>query len=374
MEEINDQEVTQEEAVTQTEETPTNSATEVLEDGTYRVDFSRMAEEPTEDTTVEEPMVEETVEEQEVPVLQDVTDEPEPEYTEAPTVEEQIEQPNSEPQIELPEAVKSLIDFMEETGGTIEDYARLNADYSSVDENSLLLEYYKSTKPHLSREEIEFMIDDKFSFDEDMDEERDIRRKKLAYKEELLHAKNHLEGLKSKYYQELKLGSRLTKDQQQAVEFFEKYKQEQTQAEELTAKQQKHFEAETSRVFNDNFKGFDFQVGDKKFRYNVKDVQETKQAQSNLFNAFEKYVDGNNLLSDARGYHKSLFAARNPDALANHFYEQGKADAIREMTAQAKNIKTDRQDSSGYVEAGGTKVRVISGENSSNTKLRLKNY
>lgn len=383
MEEIKDEQPVVEQEVAPTEEAPVEEPkvkSEVLEDGTYRVGFSDINETPTteEPQAPEEPTVEE-----DVPVLQEVTEEPEVEepLTKEPLTEEPQQETVQEetaaqeqPSVDLPEGIEKLVEFMKETGGTIEDYARLNADYSGIDDKALLVEYYKATKPHLSLDEINFVIEDKFDYDEDMDEDRDIRRKKLAYKEEIAQAKNHLEGMKSKYYQELKLGSRLTKDQQQAIDFFNRYNEEQKSVEELTAKQQQHFEAETNKVFNDKFKGFDFQVGEKKYRFNVKDVQETKQAQSSVLNVFNKFIGENNLLSDAKGYHKSLFAARNADALANHFYEQGKADAVRDMTAQAKNIKVDRTTSDGMIEAGGTKVRVISGENSSKTKLKLKNY
>jgi len=376
MEEIKEEPAVEQEVVP-TEETPVEEnkvKSEVLEDGTYRVGFADTNETPT----VEEPQApEEPTVEEDVPVLQEVTDEPEVEepITQEPVVEEQapvVEQ--EQPKIDLPEGIEKLVEFMNETGGTIEDYARLNADYSSLDDKALLLEYYKATKPHLSSDELNFLIEDRFDYDEEMDEERDIRRKKLAYKEEVAQAKNHLENMKSKYYQDLKLGSRLTPDQQKAMDFFNRYNEEQKSVEELTTKQQQHFQAETNKVFNDKFKGFDFQVGEKKYRFNVKDVQETKQAQSNVMNVFDKFIGQDNLLNDAKGYHKSLFAARNADALANHFYEQGKADAIKDMTAQAKNIKVDRTTSDGMIRAGGTKVRVISGENSSNTKIKLKNY
>lgn len=378
MEEIKDEQPVVEQEVTPTEEAPVEEnkvKSEVLEDGTYRVGFSDTNQTPT----VEEPKApEEPTVEEDVPVLQEVTDEPE---VEEPIAQEPVQETVQEetvaqeqPQIDLPEGIEKLVEFMKETGGTIEDYARLNADYGKLDDKALLLEYYKATKPHLSSDELNFLIEDRFDYDEEMDEERDIRRKKLAYKEEVAQAKNHLESMKSKYYQDLKLGSRLTPDQQKAMDFFNRYNEEQKSVEELTTKQQQHFQAETEKVFNDKFKGFDFQVGEKKYRFNVKDVQETKEAQSNVMNAFNKFIGQDNLLSDAKGYHKSLFAARNADALANHFYEQGKADAVRDMTAQAKNIKVDRTTSDGMINAGGTKVRVISGENSSTTKLKLKNY
>ena len=351
------------------------------EDGTYKVDLTKLndqQEEKVVDEKVEEPVeevVEEPTQQEETPVLQEVTEEEEqPEVTEevVEEVEEKIE--DKTPEVELPENVQELVKFMNETGGTLEDYVRLNADYSNIDSEALLREYYKSTKPHLSSEEVNFMLEDNFSFDEETDEPRDVKRKKLAYKEAVAQAKNHLENMKAQYYKDVKLGSKLAPEQQKAIEFFNRYNKEQAEVNELTAKQTQHFNKQTDQVFNENFKGFDFQVGDKKYRYNVKDVQETKAAQSDVLKVFDKYISEDNLLKDAKGYHKSLFAARNADALANHFYEQGKADAIKNMTSEAKNIKMDRKTADGMVDTGGVKVRVISGDNSSIASKRLKNY
>ena len=351
------------------------------EDGTYKVDLTKLndqQEEKVVDEKIEEPVeevVEEPTQQEETPVLQEVTEEEEqPEVTEevVEEVEEKIE--DKTPEVELPENVQELVKFMNETGGTLEDYVRLNADYSNIDSEALLREYYKSTKPHLSSEEVNFMLEDNFSFDEETDEPRDVKRKKLAYKEAVAQAKNHLENMKAQYYKDVKLGSKLAPEQQKAIEFFNRYNKEQAEVNELTAKQTQHFNKQTDQVFNENFKGFDFQVGDKKYRYNVKDVQETKTAQSDVLKVFDKYISEDNLLKDAKGYHKSLFAARNADALANHFYEQGKADAIKNMTSEAKNIKMDRKTADGMVDTGGVKVRVISGDNSSIASKRLKNY
>lgn len=318
---------------------------------------------------VEEPVLEEVIEkevaEQQVPI----TEEKQPEQE-----IEQVEE-TKEPELNLPENIKDLVKFMEETGGTLEDYVRLNADYSNVDENTLLREYYKQTKPHLSYDEVSFLLDDQFSFDAEIDEERDIKRKKLALKEEVANANKFLNETKDKYYKEIKLGSRLAPEQQKAIEFFDRYNKEQQSAEELLQQQTKHFQQETSKVFNEEFKGFNFDVGDKKYRFNVKDVNKVKETQSDLLNVFNKYVGDNKMLQDAGGYHKALFAASNPDKIANHFYEQGKADAIKQMSAEAKNINMDpRKTSSGYVEAGGIKVKAISGDDNSKLKFKLKNY
>ena len=314
------------------------------------------------------------VREEEEVVLEEITDEEVEEKVEElqEEVEEAIEEAQSNAQ-PLPENIQKVVDFMNETGGSLEDYVRLNADYSNVDDNTLLTEYYKQTKPHLSYDEIQFLMEDEFSFDEEVDEPKFIKRKKLAHKEAIAEAKNFLTGLKDKYYEEVKLGSKLLPEQQKAIDFFNRYNNEQKQADELLEKQSKHFEQETNKFFNKDFKGFNFNVGEKKYRFNVKDVSKVKP--QNLSSVFDKYVDKNQLLTNASDFHKALFAASNPDSIANHFYQQGKADAIKQMTADAKNIDmTPRKTADGFVDAGGLKVKVISGDNLSGAKLKLKNY
>ena len=356
--------------------TETNAVQEQkTEDGVLR--GSSENEEAGQETEMELQEVQQ--EEVETPVLEEITDEetkneenPDKRIEEDQAVEK-VGEVNEKEQIDYPENVMDLVKFMNETGGTLEDYVRLNADYSNVDENTLLVEYYKQTKPHLSYDEIQFLMEDNFSYDEEIDEDRDIRRKKLALKEEVAKAKNFLTGLKDTYYKEVKLGSKLLPEQQKAVEFFNRYSQEQQQADELLQKQTAHFEQETNKVFNNDFKGFNFNVGEKKYRFNVKDVSKVKT--QNISSVFDKFVNQDSLLTNSGDFHKALFAASNPDAIANHFYEQGKADAIKQMTAEAKNINMDpRKTADGFVEAGGTKVRVISGDNNSGLKLKLKNY
>lgn len=276
--------------------------------------------------------------------------------------------------IELPDNIQKVVDFMNETGGTLEDYVRLNADYSNVDEQTLLREYYKQTKSNLTSEEIDFLIEDNFTYDEELDDDREVRRRKLAYKEAISEAKKFLGDLKSKYYDEVKLSSKLTPEQREAVEFYNQYKEQVKSGEELSSRQKEHFNKVTSELFNDQFKGFEFKVGEKNYRFNVKDVKATMDKQSDVLNVFKPYIK-DNVLSDAKGYHKALFAASNPDALANHFYEQGRADALREATANAKNINIDgRKSDPGVINANGVKVKVIDGDNSSKLKIKLKNY
>jgi len=351
------------------------------EDGMYKVDLSKPVEQKTEPVqeeqkkeateevqedsqlTLEEVIEEETKEEPKEEVKEEVQELQD-------KVEEAV-QTSQDTATELPENIQKVVDFMNETGGTLEDYVKINQDYTNIEDSTLLYEYYNQTKSHLSKDEIDFLIDDNFSFDDEVDEPRDIKRKKLAYKEEIAKAKSYLEGLKDKYYKEVKLGSKLTGDQQQAIEFFNTYNSEQSEQAKLQEEQVTHFNNESKKVFNDEFKGFEFEVGDKKYRYNVNDKQKVLDKQANILNVLDKYISKDNMLQDAKGYHKALFVADNADAVANHFYEQGKADAIKQLNADSKNINMDPR-KAGTVETGGVKIRAISGDDSSKLKIKLR--
>jgi hypothetical protein len=269
---------------------------------------------------------------------------------------------------ELPQSVNKLISFMKETGGNIQDYARLNIDYSQVEDSTLLREYYKNTKSHLDSDEIEFVIEDKFAFDEGVDEERDIRKKKLAYKEEIANAREFLEETKKKYYDEIKLRTDISQDQQKANEFYDKWKSNQTKAEE----QHQFFKQKTKDFFTNEFKGFKFNVGEKKFNYNISNTDEAVESQSNLNNFIGKFLNKDGSVNDYDSYHKAIYAARNSDKIAQHFYEQGKADATKDMVAKSKNIQDGkpRATSNGDVFINGLKVKAISGADGSKLKIR----
>ena len=336
-------------------------------------DASKEVSEENKQEEVEKP-TEEVKEEEEV-VLEEVKEEQEVQQEEV--VEEKIEEPEQpvveKPEVVVPENLQSLVDFMEETGGSLEDYVRLNADYSNVDNNTLLLEYYKTTKPHLNMEEINFLIEDTFQFDEEIDEPRDIKKKKLAFKEEIVKARKHLTGLKDQYYKEVKLGSKLTSEQKEAVEFYNTYKQEQATNSEIQKQQLERFQKSTDSVFNNNFKGFDFNVGEKTYRYNIKDVQVVKEYQSDISNFVREFLDDKNMMQDAKGYHKALYAGKNIDKIVKHFYDQGKADAIKETSMNAKNIDMSPRTAAPVVDAGGRKFRVLSGDDSSSLKFKIRN-
>jgi hypothetical protein len=334
--------------------------------GVVRVDENADATEKQEEVQPEEQAQEET------PVLEEVTDEETTDEAKELTeelIDAKIEE--AETGKTIPENLQKVVDFMEETGGTLEDYVKLNQDYSKLENQDLLFEYYKQTKPHLNNEEINFLMEDQFSFNEDEDEERDVRRKKLALKEQVASAKAHLDGQKSKYYEEIKAGSKLTQEQQKAVNFFNRYNKESEVTKKAVDNNTKIFEQKTNNLFNDKFKGFEYQVGEKKFRFNVKDVDSVKKTQSDSNNFMTKFVDKNSTLKDAKGYHKSLFTAMNADAIANHFYEQGKTDAMKDSVAKAKNVNMSPRQQHGVVEAGGMKVKVL-GDNSSDFKFKIK--
>tara|TARA_R100001594_G_scaffold103762_1_gene138422 strand:+ start:3548 stop:4753 length:1206 start_codon:yes stop_codon:yes gene_type:complete len=320
-------------------------------------------------TTQEQEEIQPKEETQETPVLEEVTDEESIEVKQEEIEEAIVEaEASGKP---LPESIQKLVDFMEETGGDLNDYVKLNQDYSNLENTDLLREYYKQTKPHLNAEEIDFLMEDQFSYDEEMDGEVDIKRKKLALKEQVAEAKQHLDGAKSKYYEDIKAGSKLTTDQQKAIDFFNRYNKESEEQQKATKHSQSVFTQKTNEVFNDGFKGFEYNVGDKRFRFNVSDVENVKQTQSDITNFTRKFLDKNSTLKDAKGYHKSMFTAMNPDAVANHFYEQGKADALKDSIAKSKNIDMNPRQSHGTVEAGGIKVKVL-GDNSNDFKFKIK--
>jgi len=340
-------------------------------------DVEQPTEEPAreeEPVQNEEPAQEQVVEEE--PVLQEITEEEVEEAVEE--LQEEVVEAIEEAQesgIELPENIQKVVDFMNETGGTLEDYVKLNTDYSSLNEDQLLREYYQTANPHLDKEDVDFLMEDKFSFDEDIDDEKDIRRKKVERKQALADAKNHLDGLKSKYYEEVKMGSKLNPDQQKAVEFFNRYNKESEENSKIAQRQVNIFNKQTDQVFSDKFEGFDYQVGDKKYRFKVKNADKIKSTQSDINNFTKKFLNEKGEMSDAKGYHKSLFTAMNADQVAKHFYEQGKADAMKSSIERSKNVDMNPRGTHEEVTtSNGWKIRAVdSGDNSSKFRVKFKN-
>ena len=364
-----------------------------LTDEDIKLDLNKPAEEPKQDEIKEDNPVDEGV----VTELSnaDTTEkqeevQPEVEAQETPTLEEVVVSETTEEKIEdvkeevkeaikvaeetgkpLPENVEKLIDFMEKTGGDLEDYVKLNQDYSKLNDDIVLKEYYKQTKGHLSGEEIDFLIDDSFSYDEEENTDREIKRKKLAFKEQVANARSHMDGLKSSYYNEIKAGSKLTSEQKEAINFYDKYNKNSEQSGKIQKLQKEVFDAGTNKLFNSEFKGFEYKVGEKVYRYNVKDADKVKNTQSDINNFVKKFLNEKNEMSDAKGYHKSLFTAMNSDAIAQHFYEQGKVDALKDSVSKAKNVDMSPRQSFGEESKSGFKYKVL-GDGSSDFKLKLK--
>lgn len=377
------------------EETKDTSPVSQGDDGTIKVDFSAAsretpAEEPVEQAVetapVEEAAVEETRDEapveapvaettEEERVLMEITDEEVEEAAEqledevADAIEESVTSG-----AKLPENIQKVVDFMDETGGSLEDYVRLNTDYSSLNEDQLLREYYETKYKSYDREDIDFLLADKFAYDEDIDDEREIRLKKLERKQALAEAKNHLDSLKSKYYEEIKMGSRLNPEQQKAVEFFNRYNKESEEATKVAERQTSRFKQESAKVFSDKFEGFDYSVGDKKYRFKVKNAGQVKETQGDINNFIKKFLNEKGEMKDAKGYHKSLFTAMNADQVAQHFYEQGKADAVKDSMARTKNVDMNPRGTHEKVTTqNGWTIRAVNdGESTSKLKVKFK--
>ena len=345
------------------------------DESVYKVDLTKTKKESNADTEQEATDV---VTDEQTEALQEVVEEVSSEQTavqnEEPVVEEVKEEvkQTSKTSNDLPEGLDNLVSFMKETGGTVEDYVSLNTDYSEMDNMTALQEYYKRTKPHLSLDEINFLMEDSFSFDEEIDEEKEIKRKKLALKEQVANAKQYLEDQKSKYYTEIKTNNSLTDEQQKAVDFFNRYQKESEENQRTISERSLKFQEKTNGLFNEEFKGFKFNLGEKSFRFNVRNTDQVKETQSDINNFVKKFLDDDGNLTNAEAYHKSLYTAMNADAIAKHFYEQGKADAVKDSVANAKNIDmAPRQSLNDGVEVGGLKYRVL-GDNSDSLKFKIK--
>jgi len=322
---------------------------------------------------IEEPVVvvNDTQESGEEDGIIEIVDE-EPVQDEVEVLEEQFDNAltnNEKTGAKLPENIEKLVSFMEETGGTISDYVRLNADYSSVDDKTLLKEYYKQTKPYLESDDVSLLLED-YDYDEDLDEERDIRKKKIAFKEEVAKAKGFLENTKSKYYDEIKLRPGVTQEQQKATEFFNRYQEDQKIAEQ----QHSDFKSKTNDYFTNEFKGFDFNVGKKKFRYGLQDPNKVAENQSSINNFVGKFLDDSGNIKDTKGYHKAIYIASNADKIINHFYEQGRTDATKEIVSSSKNPSTEPRKSGSGEFVNGIKVKSISGYDSSKLRIKTKKF
>ena len=348
------------------------------EDNVVKVDMSSAPPPKPEETVTkvnlkEKPEVKEEIKVEEKNVADEKPTLEEIKVEEKPEAFKEVEKETIKPKIDLPENIQKVVDFVNETGGTLEDYVNLNKNYDEMDQDLLLKEYYKETKPHLDEEEISFMLEDTFSYDSELDDPKEIKRKQLALKEQVANAKSHLDGLRSKYYDKVQAGSGLSENQKEAIDFFNRYKKDAEKQQAISERQSQVFDERTNDVFNNEFKGFEYNVGDKKFRFNVKDADKVKTEQSDLNNFIKKFLNEKNEMANASDYHKSLFTANNADAIANHFYEQGRADALKDSVANAKNVDMSPRQSHGDEQRapGGISFKAL-GDNSDDFKFKIR--
>ena len=271
---------------------------------------------------------------------------------------------------ELSEDVEKFLEYKKETGRGFEDFINLQKDWNKVDDLSVLKEYYKETKPHLDDEDISHILSEDFSYDESLDEPSDIRKKKIAYKEELYKARNHFDSLKEKYKAPLESSATsIPEDYTEAFNFYSKYKEQSQQEKQLQERNATVFKEKTEKLFDEEFKGFEFNFGDKKQVFKPGDVSFVKEQQLDISNFFNKHIDQNGTIKDAAKYHKALFAANNVDSLAKHFYEQGVADATEGLVKETKNIDMSVRDNK-TVDVKGTKFRVVDSSEDFSFKIK----
>ena len=272
----------------------------------------------------------------------------------------------------LPEDVSAYLKYKKETGRNIQDFYNLQKDYDSMDDNSVLANYYSNTEEGLDAIDIQDIIEDKFDFDEDIDEPKDIKKIKLAKKRELAKAKKFLNEQKDKYKIPLESsGDGLSADQQENLNAYKSYIDESKTTQEQNKKRYDYFLNKTNEVFNNEFKGFDFKVGENNFTYKPGTAEEIKNVQKDISTFINKYTDDTGLISDVKGYHKALSVAMNPEKFAQFFYEQGVSNAVDNVSRKSKNINMDMRQAPQSVSKNGMKIRPV-GKVDSGRGLRIR--
>jgi len=272
---------------------------------------------------------------------------------------------------EMPEDVAAYLKYKKETGRGIDDYVRLNRDFDSMNEDALLKEYYKATEDGLDSDDINIMMED-FSYDEDLDDESEVKKKKLAKKKILSKAKKYFEKQKEYYKQPLESSGGLTAEQEEELGAYRKYIESAKTHKEETERRQTWFTEKTDQLFNSEFKGFEFKLDDKNVTFNPGSADELKKTQSNPMNFISKYLDDTGLLKDSVGYHKALAVAMNPEKFAKFFYEQGKSEATEDVMRKTKNVNMGERRTPEVTSKGGMKIRAMSEPSSRGLKIKSK--
>ena len=267
---------------------------------------------------------------------------------------------------ELPDDIKAYYEYRKETGRTMEDFLRLNSNTEDLTDDEILFNYYKSVEPDLDDTDIDILISDRFDIEEE--NTKDSNRKKVDKKRELAKAKKHFESQKEKYKKPLE--SRANEISKEEIDAYKEYVNQAKTQEEQNKRRAEFFEEKTRAVFNDDFKGFEFSIGDNSYTYSPGETSQVMNDQSSLENFIVKFIDNDGMINDARGYHKAMAAAMNPEKFAKFFYEQGRAEAIESDARRAKNINMDVKQAPQFSNKGGFNVRNV-GESRGNG-LRIK--
>ena len=325
--------------------------------------------EPIQDTVDDQEVDQEQQEEESVD--QDVNE------VEDETVEQEVEQEQEDDVVDyedLPESVQKYIDFLEETGGSIEDFVRINKDPSTLPQNDVIKTYLKSQNPYLDDEDVEYEMSKMFSYDEDLDSDEEIREKKLAAKKYYGQGLKYLQEQRDKYKAELASGSNLSPDVKEAVEFKQRYEQQQQESSKKVEESRRSFVKQTEKLLGKDFKGFEVKLGDETVLYKPENVSKVKEQNLNVNNLLGKYLDNDGNVTDIAGYHKMLAVASNPEAFAQHFYELGKAAMAEEDAKESKNINMAPRQGRPAPKNDKAKFKFIEDNPFSNGLIKLKDY
>jgi len=271
---------------------------------------------------------------------------------------------------ELPEDVASYFKYKKDTGRGIEDYVKLQRDFDSMEDDSLLAEYYLSTEDGVDRDDVKDMIDE-FSYDEDIDEDKFIRKQRLSKKKEIAKARKFFTEQKETYKQPLESSTvGMSAEAKKQQEEYRQYLDDAKSYREENKRKNEWFEKKTNEVFNTEFKGFEFTLDGKNITYSPGDAAELKKTQNDLSNFYNKYLDDKGLINDAAGYHRALSIAMNPDKFAKFFYEQGQATAVDDVMRKQKNVSMTTRKAPETTTKGGMKIRSVNPDSGRGLKIR----
>lgn len=274
---------------------------------------------------------------------------------------------------ELPEDVSLFLKFKKETGRGIDDFVKLNRDFDSEDPNKLLFDYYKVNNPELDDEEVAFELETRFKYDEDLDDERDIKKKRIAHKQELTKAKNYFNQLKEQYKTPLESRGVVVPDEEkEQYNAFKQYAQSAKDVEREQAERAKYFAQKTEELFSNDFKGFGFKVGDSEFVYKPAEAEVIKRDQSNLTEFIKTFLDDKGYIKDPAAYHRAIAVARNPEAFAKFFYDQGASRTVDSIARESKNIDMGVKSMPESLTKGGMKITALDNNHGSRLVIKSK--